>query len=86
MDYCKRLLTRCKFISTVVPLREFVAVCREWPSTYVTDVVVEKADYSDPMFPPNIQVEQRDDKPHGNALVEPVVSPTYDDDDGGVSA
>jgi len=52
----------------------------------VTDVVVEKADYSDPMFPPDTQVEQRDDKPHGNALVEPVVSPIYEDDDGGVSA
>ena len=61
-----------------------IFVCRERPSTYVTDAVVEKVDYSDPVFPINEQVEQRNCQPHVDAIAD--AQPIEVSDDGGVAA
>ena len=43
-------------------------------------------DYSDPLFPPDVQVQQRDRKPRSDDLEDVFVSATDDNDDGGVDA
>jgi len=59
-------------------------VCRESPSTYVTDATVQNVDYSDPLFPPPVHAEQRrNGQPHVDVQD---VSPFDDNDNGGVGA
>jgi len=62
---------------------KFVSGCRERPSTHVTEAVVENMDYSDPVFPPNQQVQQRNGQPGGNAVEVLAVNAVIDDNDGG---
>jgi len=69
---------------TIFICREFVLGCREQPSTLITAVGVENVNFSDPVFPPDVQVQQRDNKPSGNAVEETEVQWIDDNDDGGV--
>jgi len=60
-------------------------VCREWPSTKLTDVVqVENVDYSDPGSPDHPAVAYRERQPLADYTTEVSVSPVKDDGDGGV--
>jgi len=62
-------------------------VCRERPSTVVTNAEAEAADFSDPLFPPDVQVEHRYRGPHVDELEDVRVSAIDDDgDDRGVAA
>ena len=59
---------------------------RESPSTHVTDAVAEKVDHSDPVFPPDVQLENRARQPQLFAIEDMYVLPINDNDDGGVDA
>jgi len=48
--------------------------------------VTENVNYADPVFPPDVQVEYRDDKPDVDAVEDMSVWPFDDNDDGGVGA
>jgi len=52
----------------------------------VTDAEVENVDYSDPVIPPDVQVEQRDRNPRVDDMEDVFVSSMDDNDDGGVGA
>ena len=60
------------------------ALCREWPSTKLTAVVVENADYSDPGSPDHPAVAHRERQPLADNMAQVSVSPVIDNDDGGV--
>ena len=52
----------------------------------MTDVTVENVDYSDPEFPPDYNVAERNREPRADHTTEMTVSPMNDNNDGGVDA
>ena len=52
----------------------------------MTNAVAEKVDYTDPAFPPEVQMEHRNRQPQVFDIKEVFVSPFDDNDHGGVGA
>ena len=61
-------------------------ICRELPSTCLTDVEIQNMDYSDPVFSPRVNAEQRRNGPAHLVIVQDVSSPFDDNDNDGVNA